>query len=73
MSIKIIVAEDSSYQRKIITDMINSQESMEVVAIARNGLDTLEKVEKFDPDVLLLDLEMPKMSGLEAFEFLSEH
>ena len=73
MSIKIIVAEDSSYQRKIITDMINSQENMEVVAIARNGLDTLEKVEKFDPDVLLLDLEMPKMSGLEAFEFLSEH
>jgi len=73
MSIKIVVAEDSSYQRKIISDIINSREGMEVVAIARNGLDTLEKIEIFDPDVLLLDLEMPQMTGLEAFEFLSEH
>jgi len=73
MLIRILVAEDSSYQRKIIVDMINSQDDMEVVAVARNGIDTLEKVEKLDPDVLLLDLGMPEMSGLEAFEFLSEH
>ena len=73
MSIRIVVAEDSSYQRKIIADIINSQDGMEVVGIARNGMETLDKVERFDPDVLLLDLEMPKMSGLEAFNFLSEH
>jgi len=73
MSIKIIVAEDSFFQRKIIIDAINSQNGMEVVAIARNGMDTLEMIEKHDPDILLLDLEMPKMSGLEAFNFLSEH
>ena len=73
MSIKIVVAEDSFYQRKIIIDLIQSQKGMEVVAIANNGLEALEKIEENDPDVLILDLEMPKMTGLEAFEFLSEH
>jgi len=71
--IKVVVAEDSSFQRKIITGMINSQKDMEVVSVARNGKEALSKIEKFNPDVLILDLVMPVMTGLEAFEILSEH
>lgn len=73
MSIRIVIAEDSSYQRKKISEMINLHKGMEVVGFAKNGRDALENIEKLNPDVLILDLEMPKMTGLKAFEFLSEH
>ena len=73
MSIKIVIAEDSAYQRKVISQIIESHEDMEVVAIARNGVEALEKIEEHNPDVLILDLEMPKMSGVKVFEFLSKH
>ena len=73
MQIKIVIAEDSAYQRKVISQIIESHEDMEVVAIARNGVEALEKIEEHDPDVLILDLEMPKMSGVKVFEFLSKH
>ncbi|MFX1276118.1 MAG: chemotaxis-specific protein-glutamate methyltransferase CheB [Promethearchaeota archaeon] len=73
MSIKVLIADDSSFQRKIIKNMIDKEEDIEVVGIARNGKDAIQKIGKHNPDVLILDLIMPEMDGFEAFEFLSEH
>jgi two-component system chemotaxis response regulator CheB len=73
MSIKVLIADDSSFQRKLIKNMIDTHEDIEVIAIARNGRDAIEKIGKHNPDVLVLDLVMPEMDGFEAFEFLSEH
>ncbi|MEG0132531.1 MAG: chemotaxis response regulator protein-glutamate methylesterase [Clostridium sp.] len=70
--ISVIVADDSALMRKIISDMINMEEDMEVIDIARNGLDLLEKLEKQVPDVITLDVEMPKMNGIEALKKIIE-
>jgi len=73
MSIKVLITDDSSFQRKLIKNMIDTHEDIEVIAIARNGREAIEKIGKHNPDVLVLDLIMPEMDGFEAFEFLSEH
>lgn len=54
----------------MISDMINQSDHMETVDTARNGLDALEKVKRFNPDVVTLDVEMPKMDGLSALKRL---
>lgn len=64
--IKVLVVDDSALMRKIISDMINAEDDMEVVDIARNGQDLLDKVEKYKPHVVTLDVEMPVMDGITA-------
>ncbi|WP_027625851.1 protein-glutamate methylesterase/protein-glutamine glutaminase [Clostridium lundense] len=66
--IKVLVVDDSALMRKIISDMINSEFNMEVVATARNGEDLFLKIEKFTPDVITLDAEMPIMDGISALK-----
>ncbi len=67
------MAEDSSFQRKIISDILLTNEEIGYVELARNGREAIEKVETFNPDVLILDLMMPEIDGIEVFKFLSEH
>lgn len=66
--IKVLVVDDSALMRKIISDMINSQEDMEVIDTARNGEDLLNKLHKVNPDVITLDVEMPIMGGIKALQ-----
>lgn len=73
ISIKVLIAEDSSFQRKIITDMLLSNKDIEKVEIARNGREAIQKIEALNPDVLILDLMMPEVDGITVFKFLSEH
>ncbi|MFX1294835.1 MAG: chemotaxis-specific protein-glutamate methyltransferase CheB [Promethearchaeota archaeon] len=68
MSINVLVADDSAFQRKIISEMLSKNKFINVIDMARNGLEVIEKVEKFRPDVLVLDLIMPHMDGLTAFK-----
>ena len=68
--IKVLVVDDSALMRKIISDMINSQSNMEVIATARNGKDLIDKVDALTPDVITLDVEMPVMDGMEALKEL---
>ncbi|MFX1337006.1 MAG: chemotaxis-specific protein-glutamate methyltransferase CheB [Promethearchaeota archaeon] len=71
--VKLLIAEDSSYQRKVISDMLSEHPQIEIVDIARNGEDAIAKIESSNPDVLLLDLMMPKMDGLSLYKYLSKH
>jgi len=73
MTIRVLLAEDSAYQRKIVSEMLLSHNEITNVDIARNGREAIEKIEKLNPDVLILDLIMPEVDGLTAFKFLSEH
>lgn len=68
--IKVLVVDDSALMRKIISDIINEQEDLEVVSTARNGEDLLEKLHTFTPDVITLDVEMPKMDGITTLKEL---
>ncbi len=58
--IKVLVVDDSALMRKIVSDMINEENDLEVIDTARNGEDLLEKLKKIKPDVITLDVEMPK-------------
>ena len=72
--IRVIVADDSALMRKILSDIINGDSSLEVVATAGNGREALEKIAIFKPDVVTLDIEMPVMDGLETLEkIIKEH
>ncbi len=68
MAIRVLVVDDSAFMRKVISEILNEQEDIEVVGTARNGLDALKKLERFDVDVMTLDLEMPVLDGLETIK-----
>ena len=66
--IKVLVVDDSSLMRKLITNMVEKDEEVKVIDTALNGIFALKKIEKRDPDVILLDIEMPEMNGVEFLE-----
>lgn len=66
--IRILVVDDSAFMRKVLSDLFKGQPDFEVVDIARNGVEAVEKVKQFSPDVVTLDVEMPLMDGLAALE-----
>lgn len=66
--IRVLVVDDSAYMRKVISGMLESDEEMTVVDTARDGLDAVEKVKQLKPDVVTLDVEMPRLDGLSALE-----
>ncbi|MDS9470601.1 chemotaxis response regulator protein-glutamate methylesterase [Sporosarcina pasteurii] len=71
---KALVVDDSAFMRKLITDILNSHPKIEVVGVARNGKDALDKIATLKPDVITLDIEMPIMDGLEALqEIMKKH
>jgi DNA-binding NarL/FixJ family response regulator len=69
---KIVIAEDQTIVRKGLRSLLESEENIEVVAEAGDGLETIRCVEQHAPDLVLLDLAMPKMSGLSAIKDIKE-
>ncbi len=68
--IKVVIVDDSALIRSVLTEIISSQPDMEVVGVAPDPLVARELIKKTNPDVLTLDVEMPKMDGLEFLEKL---
>ena len=64
--LKILLADDHASFRQTLTSFLNAQENVEVVAEASNGFEAVEQTEIFQPDVVLMDIHMPKQNGLEA-------
>ncbi len=70
MKIKVLIVDDSALIRGVMKEIINSQPDMEVVGVAPDPLVARELIKQTNPDVLTLDVEMPKMDGLEFLEKL---
>lgn len=64
--IKVVVVDDSAFIRNLLTSLLEKDPEIKVVAVAKDGLDGIEAIRKHDPDVVTLDVEMPRMNGLEA-------
>ncbi|KAA0564196.1 protein-glutamate methylesterase/protein-glutamine glutaminase [Rossellomorea aquimaris] len=69
---KVLVVDDSAFMRKLIGDFLTASKQLEVIGIARNGEDAISKIKKLRPDVVTLDVEMPKMNGIEALRRIME-
>lgn len=69
--IRIVIAEDQEMLLETIGALLNLEDDMEVVGQAGNGEEALELVHKLQPDVCIMDIEMPKKNGLEAAEALT--
>jgi DNA-binding NarL/FixJ family response regulator len=65
---KIIIAEDQTLVRQGLRSLLQSEKNFKVVAEAENGIEAIRCVEEHKPHLILLDLAMPKMSGLSALE-----
>jgi two-component system chemotaxis response regulator CheB len=70
--VKVLIVDDSVFMRTIIHDMLARDASIEIVGTASNGLDALEKIKSLAPDLVTLDVEMPKMNGLEVLHELKQ-
>ncbi len=70
--INVLVVDDSAFMRKLFLETINSESELNVVDTARNGVQALEKVEELNPDIITLDIEMPKLDGLKTLEKLQK-
>ena len=70
MKTKVLIVDDSALIRSVMSEIVNSQTDMEVVATAPDPLVARELIKKHNPDVLTLDVEMPKMDGLDFLEKL---
>ena len=62
--IKVLIIDDSALVRQILTEILSSDKSIEVVGVAPDPIIAREKIKQLNPDVLTLDVEMPKMDGV---------
>jgi len=64
--IRVLVVDDSVVIRRLVSDAINADPELEVVGVAANGRIALSKMTQVQPDIVILDVEMPEMDGLET-------
>ncbi|MEI8011735.1 MAG: chemotaxis response regulator protein-glutamate methylesterase [Candidatus Omnitrophota bacterium] len=70
--IRVVSADDSPFLRKVLKEALEASGKVEVVGEARNGKEAIEQVKALEPDILILDCEMPVMNGLEALRRIME-
>jgi two-component system chemotaxis response regulator CheB len=64
--LRVLVVDDATFMTKAISDLLETDPDIEVVGVANNGLEGLEKIKELRPDVITLDIDMPVMDGLQA-------
>ena len=69
---RILVADDHAIVREGLRQLLNNQRDMEVVGEAEDGLEAIKKAKSLRPDVTVLDIAMPRLSGLEAVRLIKE-
>lgn len=69
--IRVLVVDDSVFMRTILAELLSKDPDIEVVGTASDGREALRKAEELAPDVMTLDIQMPKMDGLATLEALS--
>ena len=71
--IKVIVVDDSAVVRNILVSNLKKYDDIEILGAARDPYEARDMIVKFKPDVITLDIEMPKMSGLEFIDILMKN
>ena len=71
--IRVLIVDDHVVVRSGLAQFLETTEDIELVATAANGIEALARVEEFGPDVVLMDLSMPEMNGIEATREIVQH
>ena len=66
--IRVLIVDDSAFMRHVLSREIGGDAGLEVVGAARDGIEALEMIPRLNPDVITLDVEMPRMDGLETLQ-----
>jgi two-component system chemotaxis response regulator CheB len=66
--VRVLVVDDSALMRKLIPQLLQADDSIEVVGTAMDGTFCLKKIEELKPNVVTLDLEMPGMNGIDTLK-----
>jgi DNA-binding NarL/FixJ family response regulator len=69
---RIVVADDSSVFRSNLRRFVEHNSDLAIVGEAQDGVEALDLVEELSPDILLLDIEMPRMDGLQVLQHLQQ-
>jgi DNA-binding NarL/FixJ family response regulator len=72
MAIKVLIADDHQLFREGLVNLISSAPDIEVIAEAKDGKEAIEKTISLKPDVVLVDIGMPKMNGIEATRIIKK-
>ncbi len=70
--LRVLVVDDSSFMRKILTEMIDSDPECKVIKAATDGVEALKAVEELRPDVVTMDIELPEIDGLTCIAYIME-
>ena len=71
--IRVLIVDDHVVVRSGLAQFLETTDDIELVATAANGIEALARVEEFGPDVVLMDLSMPEMNGIEATREIVQH
>lgn len=71
--IKVLIVEDSPTVSQILTSLISSDATLQVVGVATNGAEAIRLTSRHRPNIITMDVNMPQMSGMEATEYIMAH
>ncbi len=70
--VKILIVDDSAFMRNALSTMLSSDPEIKIVGTARDGIEAIEKIESLKPDIVTMDVEMPRMDGITALKHIME-
>ncbi|CAM2884339.1 response regulator transcription factor [Paenibacillus sediminis] len=70
MTIRVLIADDHEHAREGISEILSADPIFDIVAVAKNGREAIELTEQWMPDLILMDIQMPEMDGLEATKII---
>jgi two-component system chemotaxis response regulator CheB len=72
MTVKVLIVDDSAFMRNALSSMLSSDPEIKVIGTARDGVEAVDKVRELKPDVVTMDVEMPRLDGLGALRIIME-
>lgn len=72
MKLRTIIIDDEPLACMLLQDMLSAFDEVEVIAVCQNGFEGLEQISKLLPDLIFVDIQMPKITGVEMIELLEE-
>ncbi len=67
-TVRVLIVDDSAFYRTVLSDLVGQAPELEVAGTARNGVDALKRISSLQPDIITLDVRMPRMDGLETLD-----